>query len=116
MSPTPDSRSQLTDARLAESVGQKSFDNRVIIVVRIPMVRSAELTVSIAEAVATAKGVDPANFEPPLFESIDTEALERVLKSATGHTEVRFCHDDLYIIIDKDFNITLKPIEASSSG
>ncbi|WP_324663044.1 HalOD1 output domain-containing protein [Haloarcula sediminis] len=66
------------------------------------------VTDEIVSAVAQAEGVDPADVEPSLFESVDTRALERLFRDTRGH--VTFEYKNYVVTVSSDGDITLEPL------
>lgn len=66
----------------------------------------------IVETVAVREGVDPVDLQPPLYETIDTEALDALFAAADGEVrslvveftycghEVRVTPDDVAVLGD----------------
>lgn len=48
------------------------------------MSEGAPVTLRIAEKVAEREGVDPTDLSPPLYDVVDTEALEALFRSTDG--------------------------------
>ena len=44
----------------------------------------------ILDRVAEREGVDPHRLDPPLFDAVDPEALERVFRNTVGSVTFRF--------------------------
>lgn len=70
------------------------------------------LTVKIINAVADQKGADPETL-PPLYDVIDADALDRVLRTAADGTGVRvaFTYCGCEVIIHSDQTVTVFPTE-----
>lgn len=64
----------------------------------------------IVEEVAAAEGVDPLELQPPLFEAIDTDALDSLIDSADVHTTLQFTYCEYKVTIDGNCNVDLDPV------
>ena len=74
------------------------------------MVDKGELTHEVVSAVARAEGVDPADVEPPLFESVDIDAVESLFRDASGH--VTFEYAGYVVTVSSDGDVSLEPVRA----
>lgn len=63
---------------------------------------------TVLEAIAEVKGVDIVELSPPLYETVDPEALDKLFQG--GHGEVHFEYLDYEVTVDHDDNV-----EVSSS-
>ena len=68
----------------------------------------SELTHEIVSAVARAEDVDPATVRPPLFESIDTEAMARLFRDTEGH--LTFEYNGYVVTVSSDGEVVLEPL------
>lgn len=67
---------------------------------------TCDLTVDIVEAVASVRDSDPLS-GPPLTESVDVDALSRVL-AGPGPVAVRFCYEDCEVRLDSRGNLQVR--------
>jgi len=72
------------------------------------MIDRGTLTRDVVSAVARAEGVDPTDVEPPLFEAVDTEALERIFRDTSG--QLTFEYKDYVVTVSSDGDIALEPL------
>lgn len=64
------------------------------------------LSVRVVEAIANAAGADPLSLDPPLFEVVDMDALDRLVRQdACSHVE--FEYDDHLVVVDGDGSISV---------
>jgi hypothetical protein len=59
----------------------------------------------VVEALATARDVDPLRLNPPLYEVVDVEALDRLVK--TGVTRVTFTYEGHEVRVDGDGTVAV---------
>ena len=71
--------------------------------------RVRDPTVAVAEAIAEAQGCDPVDL-PPLFDTIDTDALNGLLRSAPG-VEVTFSHAGYAVTATGRGELDVAPLE-----
>jgi hypothetical protein len=62
---------------------------------------------AVVETVADAEGVDPVDLEPPLYEVIDAEALDRLFRGGAG--EVTFEYAGYEVTVDSEARVALAP-------
>lgn len=63
---------------------------------------------AIMRALATISGNDQLDMQPPLFESVDPDALNRIITSSqSGTTRVSFTHSDYQVMIESNGNLHL---------
>lgn len=67
-------------------------------------------TQAVAERVAAAEGVDPLELQPPLFEAIDTDAMDSLFESANSATKLQFTYHGYSVTIDGDCNVELDSV------
>lgn len=72
------------------------------------------VTNTVVERVAAKEGCDPLEL-PPLWESIDTEALEQCLNSAETPIEIqfRYCRYSITVRVDEAVTVTIADDEES---
>lgn len=70
-----------------------------------PAPRSAPPTHAVAAAIAAREGVDPTDL-PPLHGSIDTEAMDAVLRSAAG-ARLAFTHLGYEVTVTGDGDVSV---------
>lgn len=78
------------------------------------MTANESLSNAVIREVADAKGVDPLNLTPPLFEVVDGELLNRLFRDGTG--EVSFEYAGFQVTVDHEANVTLVPILGNESA
>ena len=61
---------------------------------------------TIVDALAAAEGTTPAALSPPLFASVDVDALERLLTRG-DHVTVQFRHNDQVVTVDANGSIVV---------
>lgn len=61
----------------------------------------------IVESLAAAMGVDPIELEPPLYEVVETDALDTLLDSGA---EIRFEYRDHLVCVDSDGTVTVDDV------
>lgn len=61
------------------------------------------------DEIAEQKDVQPEDLNPPLFELVDPDALDRLVKS-TG--SVSFEYHGYHVTVDHSANVSLQPIES----
>ena len=71
--------------------------------------RGRDPTVAVAEAIAEAEGCDPDDLLP-LFDSIDTDALNGLLRSAPG-VEATFSHAGYAVTANGRGRVDVAPLE-----
>lgn len=64
------------------------------------------ISLRVVEAIADADGTDPVDMEPPLFEAINPEALDRLFRSGTD-CAVRFQYEDHTVEVHSDGTVTV---------
>lgn len=64
---------------------------------------------AVIQEVAEQEGIQPGEMNPPLFEAVDPEALDRVLRD-TG--SVSFEYHGYLVTVDHSANVNLQPIES----
>ncbi|GAB3041911.1 HalOD1 output domain-containing protein [Natronobiforma cellulositropha] len=63
----------------------------------------------VVEAIAEAAGTDPFSLEPPLYYSIDMEALERLFRPGT-EGQVSFEYSGHHVVVGSDGTVTVDGI------
>ncbi len=89
-------------------------DNRLpVVAVRTDRMASATLdrtseriSKRVVDALAAATDTDPLALNPPLYRSIDPEALDRLFEHG-GAERVRFEYDDHTVVVRRDGTITV---------
>lgn len=66
------------------------------------------MTEAVLAAVAEHKGVDERALDPPLYEVIRPEALNRLFADTTG--QVTFEYLDTVVTVDADRNVSVEPL------
>ncbi|WP_243641407.1 HalOD1 output domain-containing protein [Natrarchaeobius halalkaliphilus] len=66
---------------------------------------------SVIEALASAEETDPTALEPTLYESIDPDALDALVQSATRSMTLEFTHGDYLVRIDESASVTVTPTD-----
>lgn len=75
---------------------------------------------AVIEAVADAAGVDPIEL-PPLYEVVDTDALDRLFDGHTGvresgHNEVQFWYSGFVVTVREGRAVAVRPAHASTGS
>lgn len=69
----------------------------------------------VVEALANAEGVPPAKLDPPLFEVIDPDALNRLFadtpSAARLNGRVAFDYNDYRVFVEEDGYVSVEPKE-----
>ncbi|WP_436932787.1 HalOD1 output domain-containing protein [Halosimplex halobium] len=66
---------------------------------------SGQVSIDVIEAIADETGTDPLRLEPPLYEVVDTDALDAIYES--GAATVEFEYDGHSVVIDDDGTVTV---------
>lgn len=78
-----------------------------------------QVTTRIVEAVADQEGVDPLTLSPPLYETIDPEALEALFAPTTrvrrGEIEFTYTGYRISISAESGYTITVEELDQSAS-
>ncbi|QSW98336.1 HalOD1 output domain-containing protein [Haloterrigena alkaliphila] len=53
----------------------------------------------VVEAVATASGTSPLDFEPTLYDVVDPEALDALVRSGTENVRIQFRYGDRSVVV-----------------
>lgn len=72
---------------------------------RVVSTGNAKLSHNVARALAAVKDVDPCMLDPPLYEVVDIEALERLVES--GATRIQFAYGPHEVSVDGDGTVTV---------
>lgn len=64
------------------------------------MTHADELPLVIAERIAEREGLTSINLQPPLYESVDTDALEALLDSSNDAISVSFTYQGYAVHVD----------------
>ncbi|ADB59977.1 hypothetical protein Htur_1085 [Haloterrigena turkmenica DSM 5511] len=74
----------------------------------------------VVEAVAAAAGTSPLDFEPTLYETIDPEALDSLVRSGSETLRVRFRYGECTVVVTGSGRVDVSPpdreISASDEG
>jgi len=65
-----------------------------------------QISIDVIEAIAEQTGTDPQTMEPPLYEVVDTDALDTLYERETTAT-VEFQYDGHDVVIDGDGTVTV---------
>lgn len=86
------------------------------------MVSETELSVRLPQQIAAAKGIDPTELTPPLYEVVDTEALAATLSSVETSRQAApatftFQYDNLSVTVTatEAVDITVEKIQTHRS-
>jgi len=63
-------------------------------------------SVRVVDALASATDTEPRDVDPPLYETIDADALDAVVASAAD-VELSFEHDDHAVVVRADGSVTV---------
>lgn len=53
----------------------------------------------VVDAVATASGTSPLDFEPTLYDVVDPEALDTLVRSGTENVRIQFRYGDRSVVV-----------------
>ncbi|WP_459809929.1 HalOD1 output domain-containing protein [Halopiger thermotolerans] len=71
----------------------------------------------IVETVADVQGTSPSELSTPLYEAVDPDALERVLRSSDGSSlRVRFPYESCVVTVDGAGNVSAAPSQRESDS
>jgi hypothetical protein len=79
-------------------------------------------SVRVVEAVARREGIDTTEVTPPLFETVDTDALDALLSATPDrspeHVEVSFRYRGYHVTVERDdgVEVGLRPAPAETEG
>lgn len=81
------------------------------------MTDRTELSIRIIQEIANVEGVEPAHLRPPLHNSIDPVALDRLFSNKgnpqhTQRSQVEFAYKDYWITVTDSETITIEKMEA----
>ncbi|WP_306058214.1 HalOD1 output domain-containing protein [Natronococcus wangiae] len=79
------------------------------------MERGDELPLVIAERIAEREGATPVDLHPPLYESIDTDALESLLDSSDATISVSFTYRGYTVRVDGSGSVRISEPRADGS-
>ena len=71
------------------------------------MAHANELPLMIAERIAEREDLTSIDLHPPLYESIDTDALESLLESSDGAVSVSFTYQGYTVHVDGTGSVRL---------
>lgn len=63
----------------------------------------------VVEAVAAASGVSPLDFEPTLYETVDPEALDSLVRSGSETLQIRFRYGECSIVVTGTGRVDVSP-------
>lgn len=85
--------------------GKSSFDTT------LDLARGESPSEAVLRSLAAVTGVDQLEIEPPLYESIDPDALDQLFESAqSDDLHVSFAHSDHRIIIDGNGDLSIQEV------
>ncbi|WP_254864258.1 HalOD1 output domain-containing protein [Halovivax gelatinilyticus] len=64
-------------------------------------------SIAVVETVAAHEGVRPANLDPPLWESIDPTALDRLVRGERSSCAVQFRYHGYDVCVTKEDGVTV---------
>jgi hypothetical protein len=67
---------------------------------------SGQISIDVIEAIADETGTDPLRMDPPLYEVVDTDALDALYESGAAAT-VEFEYDGHSVTVDGDGSVTV---------
>ncbi|MFP9193555.1 HalOD1 output domain-containing protein [Natronosalvus vescus] len=72
---------------------------------------------AIIETVAERKGIDPLEVEPPLYESVDVDALEALFRSRAGQSTVTisFEYAGYLVTLEGPDTVRLTPLASDAA-
>ncbi|QLH76502.1 hypothetical protein HZS55_03910 [Halosimplex rubrum] len=65
-----------------------------------------QISIDVIETIADVTGTDPLTMEPPLYEVVDTDALDALYESGATAT-VEFEYDGHSVVVDGDGTVTV---------
>ena len=71
-------------------------------------VTNGSVSIHVIEAVSTADGIPPEQLDPPLFDVIDPESLDRLVRSCSSLGEIRFGYRDWTVVIRDGDEVNLE--------
>jgi len=66
-----------------------------------------QISIDVIEAIADATGTDPLTMDPPLYEVVDTDALDALYERGAVAT-VEFEYDGHSVTVDGDGTVTVE--------
>lgn len=87
-----------------------------ITAIEAPVTSSLEdssVTHAVVQAVANAKGVSPIDLHPPLYSTVDTDALDQLVNDSSGKPadaalEIRFQYCGFDVTVSGDGSVSLE--------
>ena len=67
-------------------------------------------SVAVVCEIADREGVDPTALQPPLWNVVDPEAMDRLVGGETGDCSIRFQYLDYEICVDGASGVTVDPV------
>jgi len=67
---------------------------------------SEQISIDVIETIADVTGNDPLTMDPPLYEVVDTDALDALYESGAAAT-VEFEYDGHSVVVDGDGAVTV---------
>lgn len=73
-------------------------------------VREESVSGAVVEAVAEAEGTDPLELTPPLYDAVDSDALDRLFADAStdGRMEVAFAYRGYDVSVRGDGSVSVE--------
>jgi len=65
------------------------------------------ISMSVIDAVADAEGISPTQLSPPLYESINSEALDALIQNSDATVE--FSYHDYLVRVESPDRVTVTP-------
>lgn len=71
------------------------------------MARPPSVGTEIVKRVAAQQGVDPLDLDPPLYDAIDPEALDKLMNGSDGQLRVEFVYQGYTITVNRGGSVSL---------
>ena len=72
-------------------------------------------SVAVVCEIADREGVDPTALQPPLWNVVDPEAMDRLVGGETGDCSIRFQYLDYEICVDGAGQVTVDSVTAAET-
>lgn len=67
---------------------------------------SDQISIDVIETIASVTGTDPLEMDPPLYETIDTDALDTLYKRGAD-ARIEFAYDGHTVVVEPDRTVTV---------
>ena len=72
-------------------------------------------SVAVVCEIADREGVDPTALQPPLWNVVDPEAMDRLVGGETGDCSIRFRYLDYEVCVNGGGDVTVDPVTAGTA-